>query len=118
MDPTFFGPKHFIEIIPEVQLLQGSVIVFGAWSSWTDDYQLYSANPDSYNYCQYEPMMFAFCILIIKWVSSEDNLPYKALTVSLLGAGPSHLLACVLLWDSLCLLLLQCHRLNVVNKPH
>merc|ERR1719206_711910 len=49
-------------------LIWGSVIVFGAWSSWTDDYQLYSANPDSYNYCQYEPMMFAFCILIIKWV--------------------------------------------------
>ena len=47
---------------------KGSVVVFGAWSSWTPDYAVYAAAPDDYNYCAYEPMMWAFGILITKWV--------------------------------------------------
>merc|ERR1711892_339436 len=49
-------------------LIWGSVVVFGAWSSWTPDYAVYAAAPDDYNYCAYEPMMWAFGILITKWV--------------------------------------------------
>ena len=56
---------------------QGSVVVFGAWASWTDDYDEYVADPENKNYCAYEPMMYAFVILIIKWVRlmiSDDVL--------------------------------------------
>jgi len=51
-----------------VILIWGSVVVFGAWASWTDDYDEYVADPENKNYCAYEPMMYAFVILIIKWV--------------------------------------------------
>ena len=47
---------------------QGSVVVFGAWSSWTDDYDEYAAQPEIFNYCANTPMMFAFVILLLKWV--------------------------------------------------
>merc|ERR1711872_520516 len=49
-------------------VIWGSVVVFGSWAHWTDDYQLYSEEPEKYNYCPYQPMMFAFVILILKWV--------------------------------------------------
>eukprot|EP00092_Neocalanus_flemingeri_P046733 GFUD01052682.1.p1 GENE.GFUD01052682.1~~GFUD01052682.1.p1 ORF type:complete len:215 (-),score=51.47 GFUD01052682.1:114-758(-) len=49
-------------------LIWGSVLVFGAWSTWTDDYATYAAAPEELNYCAYQPMMTAFVILIIKWV--------------------------------------------------
>ena len=49
-------------------LLQGSVVVFGAWSSWTPDYAEYAAQPGVYNYCDHTPMLFAFVILLLKWV--------------------------------------------------
>jgi len=51
-----------------VILIWGSVVVFGAWATWTDDYDEYVADPENLNYCAYEPMMYAFVILIIKWV--------------------------------------------------
>ena len=47
---------------------QGSIVVFGAWATWTDDYDKFLADPDIYNYCAYEPMMWAFGILVTKWV--------------------------------------------------
>ena len=53
------------------------MVVFGAWASWTDDYDEYVADPENKNYCAYEPMMYAFVILIIKWVMmmiSDDVL--------------------------------------------
>ena len=45
-------------------LIYGSVVVFGAWSKWTHDIK----DKNSKNYCDYTPMMFAFIILIVKWV--------------------------------------------------
>ena len=48
---------------------KGSVVVFGAWAHWTDDYKLHAEHPDEYNYCPHEPMMCAFVILLLKWVS-------------------------------------------------
>merc|ERR1712228_40966 len=51
-----------------VILIWGSVVVFGAWANWTDSYLVYSDNPGEYNYCPHQPMMFAFVILILKWV--------------------------------------------------
>ena len=51
--------------------LQGSVVVFGAWSSWTDEYAEYASHPEKYNYCANQPMMFAFVILIINWVRDQ-----------------------------------------------
>ena len=53
------------------------MVVFGAWASWTDDYDEYVADPENKNYCAYEPMMYAFVILIIKWVrmmTTDDAL--------------------------------------------
>ena len=43
-------------------------MVFGAWASWTDNYDEYVADTQNKNYGAYEPMMYAFVILIIKWV--------------------------------------------------
>ena len=45
------------------------MVVFGAWATWTDDLVKYNADKDGLNYCEYNPMMFAFVILLIKWVS-------------------------------------------------
>lgn len=44
------------------------MVVFGAWATWTDDYEKYARAPEEYNFCAYQPMMFAVVILIIKWV--------------------------------------------------
>eukprot|EP00091_Calanus_sinicus_P020005 TRINITY_DN5256_c0_g1_i5.p1 TRINITY_DN5256_c0_g1~~TRINITY_DN5256_c0_g1_i5.p1 ORF type:complete len:211 (-),score=52.78 TRINITY_DN5256_c0_g1_i5:249-881(-) len=51
-----------------VILIWGSVVVFGAWAHWTDDYEEYVQDINKMNYCAYEPMMYAFVILILKWV--------------------------------------------------
>ena len=56
-------------IVQLVMLIWGSVVVFGAWATWTDDLDAYKANMDTLNYCEYQPMIFAFSILLIKWVS-------------------------------------------------
>merc|ERR1712018_820562 len=45
-----------------------ALVAFGAWSTWTDDYDEYIADVDNKNYCAYTPMMTAFVILILKWV--------------------------------------------------
>merc|ERR1712183_488314 len=55
-------------IIDFVMLIWGSVVVFGAWATWTDDLPTYTANMEEMNYCKYQPMIFAFSILLIKWI--------------------------------------------------
>ena len=60
-------------IIDLVILIEGSVVVFGAWATWTDDLERYKADMDGLNYCQYQPMMAAFSILLIKWVSLMEH---------------------------------------------
>ena len=60
-------------IIDFVMLIWGSVVVFGAWATWTDDLDEYNSNKDELNYCKYNPMIFAFSILLIKWVSSMEQ---------------------------------------------
>merc|ERR1712061_931274 len=55
-------------IIDFVMLIWGSVVVFGAWATWTDDLDQYKADMDTLNYCEYQPMIFAFVILLIKWI--------------------------------------------------
>jgi hypothetical protein len=47
---------------------QGSVVVFNAWATWTDNYEEYASDVDYKNYCAYEPMMYAFAIILAKWV--------------------------------------------------
>ena len=48
---------------------QGSVVVFGAWATWTDNYAEYEKDQRNKNYCMNQPMMTAFVILILKWVN-------------------------------------------------
>ena len=54
-------------------LIWGSVVVFGAWSAWSDIFLRGSGdhkeNVDNHNknYCDFEPMLTAFLILIFKW---------------------------------------------------
>merc|ERR1712141_506263 len=55
-------------LIEIAMLIWGSVVVFGAWATWTDDYAEFNANPDEMNYCRYQPMVFAFSILLVKWI--------------------------------------------------
>ena len=62
-----------MSIIDFVMLIWGSGVVFGAWATWTDDLATYNDNMEELNYCQYQPMIFAFTILILKWVSSMDS---------------------------------------------
>ena len=55
-------------VVDLIILIWGSVVVFGAWATWTDDYDKYVSDPEKFNYCANQPMMFAFVILVIKWV--------------------------------------------------
>ena len=50
-----------------VLLIWGSVVVFGAWATWTYD----ESDAEEPTYCPYRPMMFAFVLLILKWVSYD-----------------------------------------------
>ena len=51
-----------------------SVVVFGAYSTWEYD------DKSSENFCEYTPYMFAFVILIIKWVAPEIIWSYTTVT--------------------------------------
>jgi len=55
-------------IVDFAMLIWGSIVVFGAWANWTDDFDAYKANPEELNFCAHTPMMTAFVILILKWV--------------------------------------------------
>ena len=46
----------------------GTVVVFGAYANWTDDFETYKANNKKMNFCEHKPMMTAFVILILLWV--------------------------------------------------
>ena len=57
-------------IIEFAMIIWGSVVVFGAWGSWTWKWEEYNNNTDDMNFCEYTPMVFAFVLLIFKWVST------------------------------------------------
>ena len=81
-------------------------MVFGAWASWTDDYDEYVADTENKNFCAYEPMMYAFVILIIKWVGdSRFQIKDCSDLPTLLGPDPLHDGPHLLLWVPVCLLL-------------
>ena len=62
-------------IVDFAMLIWGSIVVFGAWANWTDDFDAYKANPEELNFCAHTPMMTAFVILILKRVrESLKNL--------------------------------------------
>ena len=66
-------------IVDFAMIIWGSVVVFGAWATWTGDMEKYDENTDDFNYCKSTPMIFAFTILIIKWVSltkRQHNMAY------------------------------------------
>merc|ERR1711936_810085 len=54
-------------IVDFVMLIWGSVVVFGAWANWTDEWDVAQQDAEK-NYCMYTPMMTAFVLLLIKWV--------------------------------------------------
>ena len=60
-------------IIEFAMIIWGSVVVFGAWASWTWRREEYNNNTDDMNFCEYTPMVFAFALLIFKWVSSMNR---------------------------------------------
>ena len=57
-----------LNIAELAMLIWGSVVVFGAWATCTDDFDVYKANPDELNFCERIPMMTAFIILILNLV--------------------------------------------------
>eukprot|EP00092_Neocalanus_flemingeri_P062638 GFUD01075597.1.p1 GENE.GFUD01075597.1~~GFUD01075597.1.p1 ORF type:complete len:178 (-),score=24.74 GFUD01075597.1:72-605(-) len=67
----------------------GTGLVFGAWSTWTDNYSKYAADPANYNYCAYAPMVFPFVYLVIKWffISSMAVLGCCACCACLVAGG-------------------------------
>ena len=54
-------------IVEFVILIWGSVVVFGAWHTWDEK------NEQSENYCTSSAMMFAFVLLISRWVSGVES---------------------------------------------
>ena len=48
-------------------LIWGWAVVFEAWANWTDDFNVYKANPELLNFCEHIPMMTAFIILLLNW---------------------------------------------------
>lgn len=60
-------------IVDFVVIIWGAILVFGSYSSWTDNLGKYERNmekpsPEELNYCPYTPMMTAFVILIVKFI--------------------------------------------------
>ena len=55
-------------IVDFAMLIWGSVVVFGAWANWTDNFEDFKDDPEKFNFCERTPMMTAFVILILKWV--------------------------------------------------
>ena len=49
-------------------IMWGSVVVFGAWASWTDNPEEFDKDKEAKNFCEYTPMMTAFVILILRWI--------------------------------------------------
>ena len=49
-------------------MIWGSIVVFGAYSSWSYDENDKDKNEDEYSYCPYTPFMTAFVLLILEWV--------------------------------------------------
>ena len=64
---------HCQFVIIALSSFQGSVVVFGAYSTWT--YDLKAAAKDD-TYCDYTCFMFAFVLLILRWVS--NSLKYQS----------------------------------------
>ena len=58
--------RNGLWIVELVMLIWGSVVVFGAWPTWT-------LGRDRRSHCPYSPMMFAFVLLILKWVSGGHS---------------------------------------------
>ena len=46
----------------------GSIVVFGAYSSWSYKIKDKNNNEDDFSYCPYTPFMLAFVLLILEWV--------------------------------------------------
>ena len=63
-----------IGILEIALLLWGSVVVFGAWASWTNNSEEYERDKEAKNFCEYTPMMTAFVILILRWIESPVML--------------------------------------------
>ena len=56
-------------VLDLAMLIWGSVVVFGAWSGLTEEWD--EAQHD--DYCPYSPMVMAFVLLILKWVSIGET---------------------------------------------
>lgn len=70
--PMECDDKLMNALMPAIGLAQfciflwGTIVVFGHYSGWTYN-ALELLSPDKY-YCAYTPFMFAFVLLILKWV--------------------------------------------------
>ena len=49
-------------------MIWGSIVVFGAYSSWSYDENDKDKTDDEHSYCPYTPFMTAFVLLILEWV--------------------------------------------------
>ena len=96
-------------ILDIVMTIWGSVVVFGAWASWTYDknenqslnLDYEDPNPEGKNFCEYTPMMTAFVLLLLKWVICPQNKKFRLNIDDVSDSDPSDnshpLLLCVLL---------------------
>ena len=61
---SFFYYLFAVTFIASIAIfIWGTVVVFGAWANWTDDFETFKANPVKMNFCERIPMMTAFAIL-------------------------------------------------------
>jgi len=75
MTPAEWDDKLTKSLTPLVGLVQfciflwGTIVVFGHYASWSDDpLKITDENAEKLYYCHRTPYMFAFVLLIIKWV--------------------------------------------------
>ena len=61
-----------VMIVEFAMLIWGTVLVFGSWSNWKEDWDAAYYDRDD-NYCPFSPMMMAFVLLILKWVSIGET---------------------------------------------
>jgi len=60
-----YGCGSFCTGIGElILLIWGSVVVLGSYATWTDERPVAA----EMIYCEYTPMMFAFVLIVLKWV--------------------------------------------------
>ena len=76
-----------VMIVEFAMLIWGTVLVFGSWYKWKEDWDAAWYERDD-NFCPFSPMMMAFVLLILKWVSIGETSSVKFISRFIPGHDP------------------------------